>query len=332
MRNASRPITTGRQTFTNASPPMNPSSPITNVAHGSRWPPPPTCTLPAIQVPAPMNARRHVNFNDSPNQAISPAAKTSSQRTMLLAPISTPSSRTMRGATIVVPAPSTTPSPIDAPWLRYASQRSSDESAPNAAGSALSMARNSPSSTPRSSATEKTAGRVTFTSESPSSTTSVSVELAETRAAAAAKASTSSAVTKPALSIRLTSTPSSAARSEAFRVTFRGPASRGGSGEARSRRAFAASRSASDCAMSPIDEPSSTSLSAATRWTSVPSPAASISIDAFDVSTTQSAWPLRTSTRSSTSHSASSADSLFASSRVSTTSSRGVSLPRVRVR
>ena len=84
--------------------------------------------------------------------------------------------------------------------------------------------------------------------------------------------------------------------------------------------------------MSPIDEPSSTSVSAATSWTSVPSPAASISIDAFDVSTTQSAWPLRTSARSSTSHSASSADSLFASSRVSTTSSRGVSLPRVRVR
>ena len=62
-------------------------------------------------------------------------------------------------------------------------------------------------------------------------------------------------------------------------------------------------------------------MSAATSWTSVPSPGASISIDAFDVSTTQMAWPLRTAARSSTSHSERSADSEFASSRVSTISS-----------
>ena len=44
VRNTSRPISTGRQTFTNASSPTNARSPIARVAHGSRWPPPPMRT------------------------------------------------------------------------------------------------------------------------------------------------------------------------------------------------------------------------------------------------------------------------------------------------
>ena len=88
---------------------------------------------------------------------------------------------------------------------------------------------------------------------------------------------------------------------------------RGGSrSPGRSARGFGAARlgarrrrppPSSSAATTAIVLPSSTSVSAGTSWTSVPSPGASISTDAFDVSTTQTTVPLRTAAPSSTSHS-----------------------------
>ena len=53
VTNASRPMSTGRQTFTNASSPMNARSPIASVAHGSLCPPPPILIDLPAQIPLP---------------------------------------------------------------------------------------------------------------------------------------------------------------------------------------------------------------------------------------------------------------------------------------
>ena len=157
---------------------------------------------------------------------------------------------------------------------------------------------------------------MTFSVESPANSGSSSCGASS--AAALTSASTSSAVTKPLFSIALRSMPWRAASSAALRVTFAcaGLLSAGAS----TRRSAACSISRSSAATTAIVVPSSTSIPAATSWTRMPSAGASISTEAFDVSTTHTGRPFLTRAWSSASHSARSADSLFASSRVSTIS------------
>ena len=131
VRKTSRPISTGRQTLTNASSPTKARSPTVSTAHGSRCPPPPNrIDLPA-QMPAPRNARRQASSRSAPNWLEAPMATISSQRTVARGPISTPSSITTCGATTSVPSPRTTSSPIWAPFpLRveiFSSRRESAE-------------------------------------------------------------------------------------------------------------------------------------------------------------------------------------------------------------
>ena len=117
VRNTSRPMSTGRQTLTNASSPTNARSPIASVAHGSRWPPPPKRTERPPQIPEPRNARRQRSSRSAPNCVSAPTATTSSHTIVARGPSRTPSSITMRGATTSVPSPSSTPSPIDGAGL-----------------------------------------------------------------------------------------------------------------------------------------------------------------------------------------------------------------------
>src|SRR4026209_972117 len=58
VRKASRPISTGRQTLTNASSPTNARSPTASTAHGSRWAPPPQRPPPPRR-PVPAAAEAH---------------------------------------------------------------------------------------------------------------------------------------------------------------------------------------------------------------------------------------------------------------------------------
>ena len=120
VRNTSRPMSTGRQTFTNASSPTKARSPIESVAHGSRWPPPPNLTERPPQMPAPRKARRQRSSRSGPNCESSPIATTSSQTIVARGPSRTPSSMTIRGATTSEPSPRSTPSPIRAPASRSA--------------------------------------------------------------------------------------------------------------------------------------------------------------------------------------------------------------------
>ena len=135
VRNTSRPMSTGRQTLTNASSPTNARSPIVSVAHGSRWPPPPNRTERPPQMPAPRNARRQRSSRSEPNCESSPIATTSSQTIVARGPSRTPSSMTIRGATTSDPSPRSTPSPIRAPASRSAVTLSAGASARNASWS-----------------------------------------------------------------------------------------------------------------------------------------------------------------------------------------------------
>ena len=256
VRNTSRPMSTGRQTLTNASSPTNARSPIVSVAHGSRWPPPPNRTERPPQMPAPRNARRQRSSRSEPNCESSPIATTSSQTIVARGPSRTPSSMTIRGATTSDPSPRSTPSPIRAPASRSAVTLSAGASARNASWS--SEARNAGSMRPASASSSNVAGSETPSVETPARIGPAAG--ADDDFCAAMSASTSFSVMKPRLSIDARSIPWSSASSTAFRVALRSPAAGFGAGFASALASIDASSSAVSATYA-IVLPSSTSTS-----------------------------------------------------------------------
>ena len=315
VRKTSRPMRTGRQTLTNASSPTNARSPTTSVAHGSRWPPPPKRTERPPQIPAPRNARRQRSSRSGPNCESAPIATTSSPTTVARGPSSHRPRRRSRGATTSEPSPRSTPSPIRAPAARAARQPSRPARAPERLGVEGFEERR----------VERAVGLVEperggerhASVETPARTEPAAGD-AEAFCAAIS-CSTSFSVMNPRLSIcrdRRRGAPR--ARPPSASPCGRRQASARAS--PRPSRPWPRARLRVSATYA-IVLPSSTSTSSPYSCTIVPAPGASTSTVAFVVSTTQTGWPADTSERSSTSHSARRAYSVFASSRVRTISS-----------
>ena len=276
-------------------------------------------------MPAPRNACRHVSSSPAPNCVELP------DRDDLLAangrarPDPTPSSSTTRGAATSVPSPRTTPSPTCAPWSRSARTFSSGARARNASGSERSDSRNAGSSAPTLSSSPNDAGSETPSVETPAS----GPALPERRAR------------DELLDVLLRDEPALVDLREVDAVALGeldGLPRRLALALRRLRRRLLAAPESSDASSSAVSAmraivfPSSTSTPSSKSCTIVPAPGASISTVAFVVSTTTTGCPVSTSERSATSHSARSANSVFASSRVRTISSTGASFARLRAR
>ena len=202
-------MSTGRQTLTNASSPMNARSPTASVAHGSRWPPPPIRIERPAQMPAPRNARRQRSSRSAPNWRELP------DRDDLLAP-----DRRARAELDAVleddprsdderaVAEDDVPSPIDGARPRgSASTFSSDDSARNVVRiGAKRLEECADRARRRSSSRSNVAGSVTPSVETPASA-GVAAGPAAAACCARSAASTSFSVMKPRFSIDARSMP-----------------------------------------------------------------------------------------------------------------------------